>query len=168
MALNNQGLTQSVFRAMEVNAARAIGGQFDKSQKVIHCGPDSVAAWEANFLGVLTATRESAGTRSLDMLPADPPQYMGGHPILGPDKWGNPRAATQRIDLIDLASYKRLETKMMGEIEWGGQSEFPVVASDGGYASSTISYLGVVSQIVCLNARQQGVITGFSKPAYIS
>ena len=166
VALNNQGLTTSVFRAMQVAGARAIGGQFDKPQKVIHCGPDGVSAWEANYQGVITATRESAGARSLDMLPKDPPQYMGGYPILGPDEWGNPRAAVGRIDLLDLSVYKRLETKMMGELTWGGQSDFAVVASDGGLASSTISYLGIISQVLCLNVRQQGVITGFSKPPY--
>lgn len=166
VALNNQGLTQSVFRAMQVAGARAIGGAYEKSEKVIHCGPDGVSAWESNYTGVITATRESAGARSLDMLPKDPPQYMGGLPILGPDQWGNPRAAVGRIDALDLSVCKRLETKMLGEIEWGGQSDWPVVASDGGYASSTISYMGVVSQIVILDVRKQGVITGFSKPAY--
>ena len=161
VALNNQGLTQSVVRAMQVAGAYSIGGKFADSKKVIHCGPDGVAAWEANYTGVITATRDSAGKRSLDMLPEDPPQYMAGLPILGPDKWGNPRATPGRIDVIDLAVYKRLETKAMGELEWGGQTDFPIVAGDGGLAASTISYMGVITQMICLNVRQQGVITGY-------
>lgn len=167
VALNNQGLTQSVIRGMQVAGAYAIGTAYTDSQPVVHCGPDGVAAWESNYTGVITATRESAGTRSLDMLPKDPPQYMAGRPILGPDQWGNPRATPGRLDFLDFADWKRLETKAMGELEWGGQTDFPIVASDGGLASSTISYLGVITQTVCLNPRRQGVITGFSKPRYV-
>lgn len=167
VALNNQGLTQSVFRGMEVAGAYAIDKGFTEANHVIHCGPDGVAAWEGNYTGVITATRESAGARSLDMLPKDPPQYMGGHPILGPSKWGNPRATPGRIDLIDFSTYKRLETRAMGELEWGGQTDFPIIANDGGLASSTISYMGVITQTVCLDVRRQGVITGFSTPRYV-
>lgn len=167
VALNNQGLTQSVIRGMQVAGAYAIGQNFAEAEPVVHCGPDAVAAWESNYTGVITATRESAGSRSLDMLPKDPPQMMAGRPILGPDQWGNPRATPGRIDFIDKSQYKRLETKAMGELEWGGQTDFPIVANDGGLAASTISYLGVVTQLVCLDVRKQGVITGFSTPRYV-
>jgi hypothetical protein len=152
---------------MQVAGAYAIGGKYGKPDKVIHCGPDGVAAWESNYTGIITATRESAGARSLDMLPKDPPQYMGGIPILGPDQWGNPRATPGRLDVLDRAVYKRLETKAMGELEWGGQTDFPVVAGDGGLAASTISYMGVITQTVCLDVRQQGVISGFATPRYV-
>lgn len=167
VALNNQGLTQSVMRAMQVAGAYAIGSEFEDSKPVIHCGPDGVAAWESNYTGVITATREAAGNRSLDMLPADPPQYMAGRAILGPNKWGNPRATPGRIDAMDMSDWKRLETKAVGYLEWGGQTEFPAIANDGGLASSTLAYIGVVSQTICLNVRRQGVITGYSIPRYI-
>lgn len=167
VALNNQGLTQSVVRGMQVAGAYAIGTQYTDSNPVVHCGPDAVAAWESNYTGVITATRESAGTRSLDMTPKDPPQTMAGRPILGPSEYGNPRATPGRVDFLDWADWKRLETKAMGEIEFGGQTVFPVVASDGGLASSSISYMGIVSQCLCLNVRRQGVITGFSRPRYV-
>ncbi len=167
VALNNQGLTQSVVRGMQVAGAYAIGNAYTDSNPVVHCGPDGVAAWESNYTGVITATRESAGSRSLDMLPKDPPQYMAGRPILGPNQWGNPRATPGRADFLDFADWKRLETKAMGELEWGGQTDFPIIAGDGGLAASTISYLGVISQTICLNTRRQGVITGFAKPRYV-
>lgn len=167
VALNNQSLTQSVIRGMQVAGAYAIGQTYTDSNPVVHCGPDGVAAWESNYTGVITATRDSAGSRSLDMLPKDPPQYMAGRKILGPDQWGNPRATPGRLDFIDLADWKRLETKAMGQLEWGGQTDFPIIASDGGLASSTISYMGVITQTICLNPRRQGVITGFSKPRYV-
>lgn len=167
VALSGQGLTQSVIRGMQVAGAYAIGAAYTDSNPVVHCGPDGVAAWESNYTGVITATRESAGSRSMDMLPKDPPQYMAGRPILGPDMWGNPRATPGRLDFLDFADWKRLETKAMGELEWGGQSEFPIMANDGGLAASTISYLGVVTQTVCLNSRRQGVVSGYQIGRYI-
>lgn len=161
--LNGQALTPSVIRAMQVLGVFAVGEQMEDTEPVVHCGPDMTTAWEANYLGVQTATRgEIKGNQSMDMLPEKRVTTIGGREVLE-----NPRATPGRIDFIDLKTVKRLETKPVDFLSWGGQTEFPIVANDGGLASATICYVGVQTQLIMTNPRVNSFISNAAVPKYI-
>ncbi len=161
--LNGQALTPSVIRAMQVLGVFAKGAEADDIEPVVHCGPDMTTAWEANYLGVQTATREGLkGNQSADMLPEKRITTIGGREVLE-----NPRATFGRIDFINLKDYKRLETKPVDFLAWGGQTELPVIATDGGAVSATICYIGCQTQLICDQPRRQSFVSGAAIPKYM-
>lgn len=146
---NNQTLTPSFIRALEVKSVYAIGSKAS-SEPVIHCGPDMTTAWEANYLGQNQVSTNANRDTALDMLPKNRVKTMGGREVIE-----NPRGTPGRIDLLDLSDWQRLEVKPVGLLNWGGQTDLPVLGSDGGYQSGTLFYLGVQTQVLCRNARRQ-------------
>jgi hypothetical protein len=163
--LNNASLTPSVIRALQVLAVLAIGDQATDSEPVVHCGPDMVMAWEANYLGMQTATRNETKDTAMDMLPKNHITQIAGREILG--NFGNPRATPGRLDFIDMKDWQRLEVKPADYIEFGGQTEFPVVGTDGGLASATLFYIGILSQLICRNPRRQCFVSNAAVGKYI-
>ena len=143
----------------------ATGDTDEGGQPVIHLGPDMLGAWESNYLGPQQVTVQNERGESLDMLPKMPARTIGGREVLG--KWGNPTALPGRIDFMDLSVWKRLMVKDVGLLSWGGQTELPIVSSDGGYASATIMYTAVQMQLVCLDARKQSFCIGAAVPKYV-
>lgn len=167
--LNNQSLSPSAIRAMEVLSFQAMGEENLDSEPVINCGPDMLMAWEANSLGMRTITMQgaSSGNETMDALAKSMPRTIAGREILGPRGMGNPRATPGRLDFNDMRDWKRLEVKAADYISYGGQTEFPIVGNDGGLVSSTIFYLCVVTQLVCLSARRQAFVSGAAIPKYV-
>lgn len=163
--LNNASLTPSVIRAMQVLCVLAIGEQATDSEPVVHCGPDFLMAWEANYLGTQTATRNDTKDTSLDMLPKNMGNKIAGREVLG--NWGNPRATPGRGDFIDMKDWQRLEVKAPDYLEWNGQTEFPIIGSDGGLNSSTIFYIGILSQLICRQPRRQSFVSNAAIPKYL-
>ena len=163
--LKNQALTPSAMRALQLLQVYATGETNEGGQPVIHMGPDMLGAWESNYLGPQQVTVQNERGESLDMLPKMPARTIGGREVLG--KWGNPTALPGRIDFMDLSFWKRLMVKDVGLLSWGGQTELPIVSSDGGYASATIMYTAVQMQLVCLSAREQSFCVNAAVPKFV-
>lgn len=167
-SLNNQSLTPSAVRAMEVLSLYAMGEENLNSDPIINTGPDMLMAWEAIGLGMSTVTREQATSATgIDALAKGMGRTIAGREVLGPRGMGNPRATPGRLEFEDMRDWKRLEVKPADYISYGGQTEFPIIGSDGGLASATIFYICVVTQLICLVARHQAFISGAAVPKYI-
>lgn len=167
-SLNNQSLTPSAVRAMEVLSLYAMGEENLNSDPIINTGPDMLMAWEAIGLGMSTVTREQATSATgVDALAKGMGRTIAGREVLGPRGMGNPRATPGRLEFEDMRDWKRLEVKPADYISYGGQTEFPIIGSDGGLASATIFYICVVTQLICTVARHQAFISGAAVPKYI-
>lgn len=152
IAMNNQAITPQAVRAGTVLLARALGikrmtGNWQGAEA--HLGPDQWLAWENTGLIVTQVIQnQMQGNRSENMLKELPPDKMGPFDILQ-----SLHAKPGRIDVLCLENWGRAETQPIEDLEFGGQTFFPVYGASGGVSGATINYIWCGFQVYNANPR---------------
>lgn len=152
IAMNNQAITPQSVRAGTVLLARALGIEHmtgDFQGAIAHMGPDQWLAWENTGLIVTQVIQNQlGGSASENMLKRKPPSEMGPFTILP-----SVHAKPGRIDVPCLDNWGRAETQPIEDLEFGGQTFFPVYGASGGVSGATINYIWCGFQVYNANPR---------------
>jgi hypothetical protein len=112
-------------------------------------GPDQLLAWENTGLIVTQNIQQMIkGDRSENMLKEKPPEAFGAFEILA-----SIHAKPGRIDVLGLKNWGRAETQPIEDLEFGGQTFFPVYGASGGVSGATINYIWCGFQVYNANPR---------------
>ncbi len=150
VAMNGGAITPQACRAGELILRRNLGIDTPELQgATAHMGVDQVLAWENNGLVVAQVIQNQlGGNTSENMLKAKPPRDFGPFPIL-PSNHGKPGL----IDVLCLENWGRAETQPIEDLEYGGQTFFPVYGGSGGVSGATINYIWCGWQVYNANPR---------------
>lgn len=150
VAMNSQAITPQAIRAGEQILRRALGVDTPELQgAVAHMGLDQQLAWENTGLVVTQVIQNQlGGSESENMLKKEPPSKMGRFDILA-----SIHAKPGRIDVLCLDNWGRAETQPVDDLEYGGQTMFPVYGASGGLSGATISYIWCGFQVYNTNPR---------------
>jgi hypothetical protein len=75
-------------------------------------------------------------------------------------------ANKQRVDAIDLDSWRRAEVQAPGFYNTNGQTLYTTYGSDGSVGTTTQAIVYSGYQLICQNPRAQGFIDGLTIPTY--
>lgn len=150
IAMNNQAINPQSARAGEQLYRRALGVDATELQGAIaQLGLDQEMAWEGVGLIVSQVIQNQlGGDRSENMLKAKPPKQFGPFDILC-----SIHARPGRIDVLGLDNWGRAETQPIEDLEFGGQTFFPVYGASGGVSGATINYIWCGFQVYNANPR---------------
>lgn len=162
--LGGQSLTPAAVRAVQIKLINALGGRVASAvDAVAYCTPAMQLAWENNAAPVQTIVAQGTSTdTSRDMLPKNMPTMIGGKPILP-----GTRAIPGRIDLLDFANISRVTSKPVDYYSVAGNTEFAVVAGDGGLQSSNLFYVVFQENALVRNCREWSFISNVAVPKYL-
>lgn len=142
----------------QLKLARGVNVKASDSAK-FHCGLDQAAAWENAGITV-TQILQTGDTTGHDMLSKEQVSTVAGIPLLT-----NLKAIQGRMDLIDFSTWYRTEVQALDFYEVEGKGRvFPIYGASGGLASSFISYMIWMGNIVCANPRKNAFISGLTIP----
>lgn len=150
IAMNNQAITPQAVRAGEMIYRRALGvDSTDLQGAIAHLGVDQLLAWENVGLVVSQVIQnQMGGDRSENMLKEKPPGDLGPFPILLSN-----HAKPGVIDVLGLKNWGRAETQPIEDLDYGGQTFFPVYGASGGVSGATINYIWTGFQVYNANPR---------------
>ena len=135
---------------------------------VVMANVDQVTAWEA--LGLVTTTgvataftskndANDGGEQRADFLPKNRIKTLGGHELLT-----NIKAQQQRIDLMCLKYWFRVESKPASLYDVDGVTVFPLYGSDGGVAPTSAFYFVTGMQMATSKPRAGGYLNNLALP----
>lgn len=156
----NTTLTPQVARLLlaQLKLARGVNTKPGANVK-FHMGLDQQTAWENTGI-IVTQNIQSGNATSRDMLAPEQISTIGGIPIIT-----NLKAIPGRIDLLDFSTWYRTEVQPLDFYEVNGQRVFWPMGSSGGIASSMISYMYWMGNVVCDNPRANAFISALAIPA---
>ena len=164
IAMNNQAITPQSARAGEKIYRRALGiNAKDLQGAKAHMGVDQSMAWENTGLIVTQNIQQMIrGDRSENMLKDKPPDRFGPFEILE-----SIHAKPGRIDVLGLKNWGRAETQPIEDLEYGGQTFFPVYGGSGGVSGATINYIWCGFQVYNANPRAGIFFDGCAVPSQL-
>ena len=155
MILNLQSLVQ-----------RANGADAEELDEfVVHCNVDQVTAWESlgiiTTAGIATAFTEQTGGEGarMDYLKRDRIKTLAGHDLIT-----NINAIRNRVDLLSLKHWFRIEVKPAALYDVDGVTAFPLYGSDGGVAPTTAFYFVTGMNVAGDKPRSGGYIDTLAIP----
>ena len=131
-------LTPAIAQRIEGQMIAALGVDYaEEADLLAHMNTDMAAQWENVQIGVQTVVfNQVKGDNSLDMIKKGRPKTFMGHEIMR-----SVHATPQRIDLLHLESWFKIENQPIDFYEVSGQTEFPIYGSNGAPVQSTASWL---------------------------
>ena len=156
----NNTLTPAMARLLinQLRIARGVKAKPGSMVKLV-MNYDQQAAWENTGINV-TQNIQSGDATGRDMLAAEQVETIAGLPILL-----NPKAPPGRIDLIDFSTYYRTEVQPLDIYSVGNVRLFWPMGASGGIASSKISYMYWMGNVVCENPRKNAYMYNLVSPA---
>ena len=162
-------LTPNMILGLQSLVQRANGADAEEMDEfIVHANVDQVTAWES--LGVVGNTGntvfhqvddKAAGER-MDVLKKERIKTLAGHDLIT-----NVDAIRNRVDLLSLKYWFRIETKPASLYEVDGITAFPAYGSDGGVAPTTLFYFVTGLQIANNKPRAGAYIDTLAIPDYL-
>ena len=159
VAAVGNNLTPAVARRIEGQMIAALGVQTAENAKLLaHMGTDMAAQWEFVTQGPATVIlNQIKGDSMPDPVKPKTPKTFMGHEIVR-----SAHAKAQRIDLLHLESYFKIESQPIDYFEIGGQTDFALYGGNGAPVQSTANWLWMGAQIGCENVRKGAYADGFA------
>lgn len=143
----------------QLKLARGVNSAPGASVK-FHMGLDQRTAWENTGINVTQVIQSGDKSTGRDMLAKEQVDTIGGIEIIS-----NLKAIPGRIDLLDFETWYRTEVQPLDFYEVDGRRIFQVYGGSGGVATSQLSYMVWMGNVVCKNPRRNAFISNLAVPS---